>query len=263
MLFDLQGSQWAYSQTIAASQAFTDLSSPVLTDGFGGAIAFDGSSILVGARYAKRRPASMASGQAYLFQRNWLGTWEETRVFQEVGAAQIGGWFGFSVSIERGFAVVGDFTGMDTSGVLSGTALIYELDHGLQICDGVVNSTGEAAHLRVNGSTTAGDGLVTCRIEDAVPGQAGLLVASQAPGFVAHPGGSMGNLCLSGALARVGVALADGEGRMLFNLDTSAMPLNPAVAIGAGDTWCFQLYYRDHLAGTTSNFSNAVEVLFD
>ncbi|MEZ6003185.1 MAG: hypothetical protein R3F33_03250 [Planctomycetota bacterium] len=263
MMFNWTAGQWQYTETLTASQAYISTSTGAATDGFGGSIALEGNHLLVGADRAKTSSTSTTRGQAYLFERQSNGQWLETRVMQADEDPSEAGQMGRSVGLSTGYAVAGDKLGIDSNGVRSGIALIFELDHGSSVCDGVANSTGEAAHLRVNGSTTAGDGLLTCRIENAVPGQAGLLIASPAPGFVANPGGSLGNLCLSGALARVGVAVAGVDGRMLFHLDTTAIPLNPTVAIQAGDTWCFQLYYRDHLAGTTSNFSNAVQVQFD
>ena len=47
-----------------------------------------------------------------------------------------------------------------------------------------------------------------------------------------------------------------------LELDLSAVPVNPPVAVLAGDTWNFQCWYRDHVPQVTSNFTDAVGLTF-
>ncbi|MEZ6017828.1 MAG: hypothetical protein R3F49_22175 [Planctomycetota bacterium] len=94
-------------------------------------------------------------------------------------------------------------------------------------------------------------------------------LASLQQGFVANPGGSSGNICVGGSIGRVigGTVLnTGGVGSLLevIDLDLIAQP-NGAVAVQSGDTWHFQFWHRDTIAGIgvpTSNFTNGVRVLF-
>ena len=70
----------------------------------------------------------------------------------------------------------------------------------------------------------------------------------------------MGNLCVSGNLARFSqsIQMSDPGGRFSIDVDTLAIPTNPVVAVQSGDTWHFQAWYRDQNPGPTSAFTNAV-----
>ena len=96
----------------------------------------------------------------------------------------------------------------------------------------------------------------------------GFFLTSQTQGFVTQPAGSQGNLCLGGAIGRyvgAGQVLDSGAaGQFALTLDLNQMPtptgLVPAVA---GETWNFQSWFRDSVAGqATSNFTDAVSLSF-
>jgi len=100
-----------------------------------------------------------------------------------------------------------------------------------------------------------------------LPAQAfAFFIVSQTSGFVTNPAGSAGNLCLSGTIGRyVGpnqIRQANGVGNITLDLDLSAIPSpNGPIAGTAGDTWFFQGWYRDSVAGgSTSNFTDGIEV---
>ncbi|MEZ6021015.1 MAG: hypothetical protein R3F17_13190 [Planctomycetota bacterium] len=48
-----------------------------------------------------------------------------------------------------------------------------------------------------------------------------------------------------------------------MQVDLSVMPLSPNQAVQPGDTWTFQCWYRDVNPTTTSNFTDALEVVFE
>ena len=96
----------------------------------------------------------------------------------------------------------------------------------------------------------------------------GFFLTSRTQGLVNQPGGSLGVLCLSGAIGRyVGPGQiknsgTSGEISLVVNLASHPTPTGP-VAVLAGDTWNFQAWFRDVVAGQArSNFSNGLRITF-
>ena len=95
--------------------------------------------------------------------------------------------------------------------------------------------------------------------------QFGMFLTSKTSGFVAHPGGSQGNLCLGGAIGRfkgpgqVFDTKTFGAGWLAVDLGALPTPTGP-VAAQAGETWYFQCWYRD--VGSHSNFTDGLRVTF-
>lgn len=55
-----------------------------------------------------------------------------------------------------------------------------------------------------------------------------------------------------------------GPGSYLeYSANTQALPLNPPVGVTAGETWHFQVWYRDLNPGPTSNFTSSATVAFE
>ena len=88
---------------------------------FGCSVSVSGDTVVVGASFES------SSGTAYIFGRNHGGAdnWGEVRKFTASDAA-IGDHFGFSVSISGDTVVVG----ADRKNVYSGTAYIFDRNHG-------------------------------------------------------------------------------------------------------------------------------------
>jgi hypothetical protein len=92
-----------------------------------------------------------------------------------------------------------------------------------------------------------------------------MFLASTSQGFVQHPGGSDGNLCLAGGIGRfskpgqVYQTGSIGTGILAVDLDAIPTPQGP-VAVQPGDTWYFQSWFRD---GGSSNFTDAIAVTFE
>ena len=78
------------------------------------------------------------------------------------------------------------------------------------------------------------------------------------------PGGSQGNICLSGALGRYNgqVGQVDSFGTFTRTLSISSVPVNPPISVQIGETWNFQAWYRDQNPGTVSNFTQGLAVTF-
>jgi hypothetical protein len=134
----------------------------------------------------------------------------------------------------------------------------------------VANSTGHAATLRLAGSlSVVSDSLQL--VGQSIPASTWVLpIAGTIAVNVPAAGGSTGTLCVAGALRRLGhvVARADAGGAYCTHLPLTTwhpgVGGGPPTAASAGETWHFQLWFRDGSpSGPTSNFSTAVEATFE
>jgi hypothetical protein len=101
----------------------------------------------------------------------------------------------------------------------------------------------------------------------AAPGAFGYLLSSDDQGDTYPFGSSQGRLCLGGAIGRhVGpgeVQRADTWGSLAFTVDLTAVPTPFSyIVLQPGDTWNFQVWYRDANPAPISNFTVAVSILF-
>lgn len=78
------------------------------------------------------------------------------------------------------------------------------------------------------------------------------------PGF----GGSQGNLCLGPPILRFAndVGCSGPEGVSTLTLNLTSLP--QGTVFQPGETWNFQFWFRDELAGFTSNTSDGLSVVF-
>jgi Right handed beta helix region len=137
---------------------------------------------------------------------------------------------------------------------------------GWSYCPATVNSTGLPASLSVLGSPVPTDNWVQLLAVDASPNQYGYYLMSASQDFVPLFGGSTGNLCLGAPIIRFnntndgGAVLYSGpEGVFNFMPDLTNLP--QGVVFQAGQTWNFQLWFRDIVNGNfTSNTSDGVAV---
>ncbi|MFT7679794.1 MAG: hypothetical protein ACI8QC_003799, partial [Planctomycetota bacterium] len=133
---------------------------------------------------------------------------------------------------------------------------------------GAVNSSGMPGIIAASGSSVVADNDLLITASQLPDGQFAYLLASRTQGFVANPGGSQGNLCVLGDIARfnrageVG-AIAGGVFALQMPLGDFPEPPTNGVSVLAGDTWNFQCWHRDFVNGSpTSNFTDATEVDF-
>ena len=131
---------------------------------------------------------------------------------------------------------------------------------GTNYCTANANSTGVPASMSASGSTLVTLNQLVLSTSDLPSGSVGYYLASMDQGFTANPGGSSGNLCLGGTIGRAMGDRVVSTGTGSVNLPMSlCLPFNLGGSIAAGDTWNFQLWFRD---GTTSNTSDGISVLF-
>lgn len=140
---------------------------------------------------------------------------------------------------------------------------------GTNFCMANPNVSGGPAVMSSTGSASIADNNLVLTCSGMPTSVFAFFIVSETQGFVANPGGSFGNLCLSGSIGRTvgGSILNTGpSGSASANVDWTALPQpSGTVAAMAGETWNFQCWMRDMnsmgLAG--SNFSDGYAVIVE
>ncbi|HIF40705.1 MAG TPA: hypothetical protein EYQ74_06365 [Planctomycetes bacterium] len=155
----------------------------------------------------------------------------------------------------------------DPAGVDSGEGHLFCLlrDLGQPYCGpGNPNSTGLPALMGAYGADDVACGQFQLAASQLPPARPALALASQTMGWVPFMGGGQGNLCLGGNIGRfrmdVGYTDPDGTFFVPLELDNLPQPLPPRVV--PGDTWYFQLWFRDKNPTSTSNLTTGLRVQF-
>lgn len=136
---------------------------------------------------------------------------------------------------------------------------------GSSICSpGVPNSTGMPGMIRAEGSVMVADQDLTLVAESLPPNQFGFFLTSLSQGVTMNPGGSQGRLCLTGNIGRYDAQIFNSGalGSTSLVVDMQSLPTFPTQAIFAGQQWYFQAWHRDVNPTATSNFTEAVGVMF-
>jgi hypothetical protein len=138
---------------------------------------------------------------------------------------------------------------------------------GVNFCGPAVpNSTGLSGRISAVGSGAVAQQDLVLVGQDLPLLSNGYFIVSANAGTVPNPGGSSGNLCLHPPYGRF-IAQTQNSGSsgtvsIPVNLTSLPQP-NGSVAVQPGETWRFQLWYRDAFLGVaTSNFTDAVAVTF-
>jgi hypothetical protein len=137
---------------------------------------------------------------------------------------------------------------------------------GSEYCTPVANSTGLTGTTTALGSTQLTRNELQLEAARLPLNSLGYFITSTTQAFIPNPGGSTGNLCLTGNIGRyAGNVLDSGaSGNFTLWIDLTSMP-SPLgnVAILSGETWSFQAWHRDTAAGgATSNFTRGLAVMF-
>ena len=137
---------------------------------------------------------------------------------------------------------------------------------GLNFCTPAVNSTGRGAHLSATGSDRVADNDLTLHGEYLPSRAFGLFLNARRHGHVPAVNGSVGTLCLAsldiGRFTGPGqIQSTQGGSTVALSIDLIRLP-GPvgSVRVAPGETWYFQLWYRD--TGSRTNFTDALRVEF-
>ncbi|MEM1452748.1 MAG: choice-of-anchor B family protein [Planctomycetota bacterium] len=136
---------------------------------------------------------------------------------------------------------------------------------GTVYCDGVANSTGGVATIIGSGSAIIAQNNLSLTAVDLPFSTTGYMIVSRDEAFVPNPGGSQGNLCVGGATGRYlgQVGNSGFFGSFTTTIDVLAIPQSSgAVAALPGETFRFQVWYRDANPTVTSNFTRGYAVTF-
>ncbi len=264
---------WALHQRLEASNGwFGVVNGLEMTDEFGRSLAFasDGR-LIVGAENAKNSAGERFRGAAYVFEFDGV-EWVERQRFTSALAESNSPnrtELGKSVAIDRKTIVAGAPLFLLDPAVpfySMGAAYIFEdlAPIGQTTCTGVPGPFGQVARLGAVGSTRAHVGVVEFEGLDLPPFTTALLVGGSQGAFVPNPGGSAGNLCLSGAVRlTTGFGPTDLVGRWQGVVELPSVGAPGAFQVTAGSTWHVQLWFRQAGSPPTSNFSGGLALSFD
>lgn len=126
-----------------------------------------------------------------------------------------------------------------------------------------MNSTGASGLLEAMGSADIGLDNMQLEASALPPGEFSFFITGQVQGFVTPPG-SQGNLCLASPIGRFrqDIFFTGPLGQVSYAPDLANHPIGAGVAVQPGDTWHYQLWFRDQNPHPTSNFTNGVSVVF-
>jgi hypothetical protein len=133
-------------------------------------------------------------------------------------------------------------------------------------CQGALNSSGEGGSIYAIGSPVLSQNNLTLRAIDLPPLQWSYFIMSESQASIPTFGGSQGTLCLGAPIVRFKmggtgqVAQTTAGGTRTFLLDFQGLP--QSVTFLPGDTWNFQLWFRDVNQFWPSNTTDGVTVMF-
>jgi FG-GAP repeat len=127
----------------------------------------------------------------------------------------------------------------------------------------VANSTGGPASLSAEGCSSIMANDLTLRAEALPPGVLGMVLVSADAALLPFHGGGQGTLCLGAPLGRFEPHLTTTAGELRQAVDLSQLPTGAGpVQVQPGETWRFQVWYRDSNPAPTSNLSDALSIEF-
>lgn len=187
------------------------------------------------------------------------------------GGSSIPGSEGF-VRGADGTALLAQTAPAPAGGALGLSASLTAVNIGEQVgtitcAQSVPNSSGATGSLAALGSTSVARARMTLLARDLPAGVTGLFLTASGSGLIANAGGSQGNLCLISGIGRYvrfdEVRGSDSNGQLALGLRIGETPTPTGFASAmAGETRDFQLWHRDANPTVTSNFTDAVSVIF-
>ncbi|MBJ75661.1 MAG: hypothetical protein CMJ98_01450 [Planctomycetes bacterium] len=224
---------------------------------FGRAIALSNGQALIS------DPKSPPVGHVFLYDV------ETRQELLRINATQLGspgnGGFASDVALYNGRALVSD-QDYDGNSIGAVHAVLFAPLIGSNYCTpAVVNSSGLPGRIAGHGSVVALDNQFLLSVDQLPPGRFGYFLTGPTQGFIPNPGGSQGNLCLTGKIGRyvadIFKSTSSGSHSLFLDLDQVPFP-GGGHSIVSGESWNWTCWYRDNNPGSTSNFTDAVSVMF-
>jgi Tol biopolymer transport system component len=236
-------------------------------------VSTDGNLIIY-ASLATNIVAGDTNGRQDIFLRDRAaGTTERVNLALDGGELNSDSWVPAMSGDARYVTYTSEATNIVTGNTMN-ERQIFAIDRfdvpaiGAVYCQTNPNSTGVMSQISATGSLVAANNNVVLAASELPSFVFGFFITSRTQGFNMNPGGSMGNICVAGSVGRyVGpgeVQNSGANGEIILAIDLNAMPQpNGFEAAVAGDTWNFQAWHRDSVAGTvTSNFTGGLEIVF-
>jgi len=206
--------------------------------------------------------ADDGQGGIYAWVTDFLPTWFGQPAFVGLNRYNNAGQVVWSQADSN---VVRTFVPLRYGEVVTATTTVQRLsrgDVGTQGCAGQPNSTGAPAVLRLAGGASLSANALVPFATNLPPNVATLCAISRNAGFVAPFAGGQGTLCLAAPIGRSALVTSSSEGRAAYRIDLTAMPTPQGPqAAQIGDTWRFQVWYRDTAGGGTTNLTSSVSVV--
>lgn len=211
-----------------------------------------------------------ASQDAFIRNRS-AGTTERVNLSLSGGELNDDSWVPAMSGDARFVTYTSEATNIVTGNTLN-ERQIFAIDRfgstgiGTNFCTPNPNSTGVPSQISAMGSVQLGVNDVVLMASDLPINSFGFFLVSRLQGFVPNPGGSNGNLCLTGPIGRY---VGPGEiqnsgpgGEYSLAIDLTAIPQpNGFVSAISGETWNFQSWHRDLVGGAAqSNFTDGLEL---
>lgn len=258
--FDSFGWSFTYAGTGAGAAGPLLVGDPVATDPtyVAGGLPLDGSNTYYGAV-----SACNSLGTGYLTRDFW---WLEDPAGASSNCYFFGGYSNNNGCGGPSNPYASWYMEMTATPSTCGTPTI-----GTIYCNSNPNSNGVNTSMALLGSASAAADNLTMVGGNLPNNTFGFFLYSASQGSVANPGGSQGNLCLSGAIGRFvgpGQVKSSGAGTEI-TLDTNAGEWSTAALPGptgssaamAGNAANFQLWHRDAVGGSAvSNFSDGITI---
>ncbi len=253
-MFERMGATWGAPQLLLPND-------PTALTRFGSALELKNGRLAVGAEAHDQNGVSN-SGAAYVFEEQG-GVWEQVMkatpaqplAFQHIGK---------SVELSGSRVYAGGPQPI-TPALWPGAVHEWVIPSSVGVAYGEVaaNSSGSGAILRAEGSPIVDYDCLMLSVEGMPPGQFGYFLMSMSQGFVPLFGGSQGNLHLAFPIVRFSgdILLSDTNGRAMFSPSFSSLP--QGTMFQPGETWNFQMWFRDSNPGPTSNTSNGLAITFE
>ena len=135
-------------------------------------------------------------------------------------------------------------------------------------CTGASNSSGSGGTMQILGTPEMALDDCTLHATGLPALQWSYFIMSQSQGYVPDFGGSQGILCVGAPIVRFNITAGPGQqidqttlsGERSYTLDFANLP--QGITFQPGDTWHFQLWFRDQNPGQTSNTTDGISVMF-
>jgi len=226
---------------------------------FGRSVAVSGDTVLVGAPWDSFQASN--AGSVHRFDAS---TGEIVQRITDSGSGPEE-FFGFDVILANDRTLIGSY-GKGVTFNDSGTVTAFDLAPavGSSFCLGSTNSSGSPGMIYATGSDRVADGDLTLKAVGLPTNQPAYFINSTSQTLVFNPRGSQGILCLAGIPGRHMAQMGStGGGYFELTLDLGAIPTASGLrAVLVGETWNWQLWFRDRNPGPTSNLTDGVSVTF-